>query len=135
MNTEVGVAFCGAVVCGTNVIEGYVGAGGVINPVAYEVVGPMLITFLLIVGVEVDEPVTTELLVYVLVGPALTTLLLIDGALGGEVVPMMTALLPIAAFLVFNEGLPPFEPPQALIATRENAVKEMAMIRGEIRIL
>ena len=53
VNTDVGVTFCGAVVCGINVIEGNVEPVGMINPVAYEVVGPMLTTVLLSAGAVV----------------------------------------------------------------------------------
>ena len=44
VNTDVGVAFCTAVVCGI-IGKALVGMGDLFNPVAYEVVGPMLATF------------------------------------------------------------------------------------------
>jgi hypothetical protein len=47
---------------------------------------------------------------------------------------MLTAPLLMATFFVFSSALPLSEPPQALMATRENMVKETVTIRGEIRI-
>ena len=44
VNTDVGVAFCTAVVCGI-IGKALVGMGDLFSPVAYEVVGPMLTTF------------------------------------------------------------------------------------------
>jgi len=44
VNTDVGVAFCTAVVCGI-IGKALVGMGDLFSPVAYEVVGPMLATF------------------------------------------------------------------------------------------
>ena len=51
-----------------------------------------------------------------------------------EVGPAFTALLLMATFLVFSSSPSLSEPPQALMARRENAVKEATMIRGEIRM-
>ena len=51
-----------------------------------------------------------------------------------EVGPAFTVVLLMATFLIFGSSRSLSEPPQALIATRENAVKETAMIRGEIRM-
>jgi hypothetical protein len=44
VDTDVGVAFCTVVVCGI-IGMALVGMGDLFNPVAYEVVGPMLTTF------------------------------------------------------------------------------------------
>lgn len=113
------------------------------------VVGPMLTTFLLIVGVlaivvggagnvvftgEVDSVGMRRPVAYEVVGPMLTTFLLIEGKPAVVVGPAFTAPLLMATFLVFNSALPLSEPPQALVATSETAVKERAMTRGEIRI-
>jgi hypothetical protein len=88
------------------VFTGEVDSVGMRRPVAYEVVGPMLTTFLLIVGKAA-----------VVVGPAFTAPLL------------------MATFFVFISTLPlSLKLPQALIATSEIAVKERAMTRGVIRI-
>jgi len=126
------------------------------------VVGPMLTTFLLMAGaLGAVVAMNTEVgVAYVVVGPMLTTFLLIVGILaivvGGagnvvftgevdsvgmrrpvayEVVgPAFTAPLLMATFFVFSSALPLSEPPQALMATSETAVKEKAMTRGVIRI-
>ena len=105
--------------------------GPMFSPVAYEVVGPMLTTFLLIVGIlaivvggagnvvfagEVDSVGMRRPVAYEVVGPAFTAPLL------------------MAAFFVLRTAPPLSEPPQALMATRETTVNEKAMTRGVIRI-
>ena len=95
------------------------------------VVGPMLTTFLLIVGIlaivvggagnvvfagEVDSVGMRRPVAYEVVGPAFTAPLL------------------IATFFVLRAALPLSDPPQALMATRETTVNEKAMTRGVIRI-
>jgi hypothetical protein len=118
--------------------------------VAYVVVGPMLTTFLLIVGIlaivvggagnvvftgEVDSVGMRRPVAYEVVGPMLTTFLLIVGKAAVVVGPAFTAPLLMATFFVFISTLPlSLELPQALIATSETAVKERAITRGEIRI-
>jgi hypothetical protein len=107
-----------------------VGMGDMFNPVAYEVVGPMLIMFLLVVGTLAIVVVCGIIGMAALVGMGD----MFNPVAYEEVGPAFTALLLMAAFFVFSSALPLSEPPQALMATRENAVKEAAMIRGELRI-
>jgi len=117
--------------------------------VAYVVVGPMLTTFLLIVGIlaivvggagnvvftgEVDSVGMRRPVAYEVVGPAFTEFLLIEGKPAVVVGPAFTAPLLMATFFVFSSALPLSEPPQALMATSETAVKERATIRGAVRI-
>ena len=130
VNTDVGVAFCGTVVCGIIGMAALVGIGDLFNPVAYEVVGPMLMMFLLVVGTLAIVVVCGIIGMAALVGMGD----MFNPVAYEEVGPAFTALLLMAAFLVFSSSPSLSEPPQALMATRENAVKEAAMIRGDIRI-
>lgn len=116
----VGVAaFCGAGVCGTNVIEGDVEPVGMINPVAYEVVGPMLIMFLLMVGTLAIIVVCGIIGMAAFVGMGD----MFNPVAYEEVGPAFIELLLMATFLVFSSSPSLSEPPQALMARRENAVK------------
>ena len=131
VNTVVGVAaFCGAVVCGIIGMAAFVGMGDMFNPVAYEVVGPMLIMFLLVVGTLAIVVVCGIIGMAALVGMGD----MFNPVAYEEVGPAFTALLLMATFLVFSSSPSLSEPPQALMARRENAVKEATMIRGEIRM-
>ena len=154
----VAVVFAAAVVVGPafTLFLLFITEIGAVVPTNAVVVGPMLTTFLLSVGVlaivvgvlaivvdvagnvvftgKVDSVGMRRPVAYEVVGPMLTTFLLIEGKAAVVVGPAFTAPLLMATFFVFISALLLSEPPQALIATSETAVKERATTRGEMRI-